>query len=123
MKECERYILTTGKASVIRDALSLVLAGVNSEGNLIPGTRKRPETFIGKQCDRLILDLRTAEGLPSAISQRVRNLRVSHLGRVLVVTGDVATPGILREIEALSHPHFFPKYAVSGLLALVSMLF
>lgn len=123
LKQDERYILTTGKASVIRDALSLVLAGVKSEGDLTPGSRERLGALTRECCDRLILDLRTAKELPSGISPKVRNLRVSHLGQVLVVTGEVTGSEILDEIEALCRPHFSPGHLASSLLAFVHMLF
>ena len=123
VEEGERYILTIGKASVIRDALSLVLAGVKSEGDLTPGSRERLEAFAKNGCDRMILDLRTGKELPGGISPRVRNLRVSHIGQVLVVTGEVSEPGILQQIEALRRPHSFPQHLTSSLLAFIHMLF
>lgn len=123
LKDRERYVLTTGKASVIRDALSLVLAGVKREGDLSRATRERIETFARGHCDQLILDLRTAEDRPGGISPRVGNLRVRHLGRVLVVTGEAAAPQILHDIKALSRPHLSPQYLGVALLVFVHMLF
>ena len=112
MKEGERYILTTGKASVIRDALCLVLARVQSEGDLTPGSCESLAAFARERCDRLILDLRTVKEPPVGIDPGVRNLRASHLGQVLVVTGEVAGSEILHEIEALRRPHRFPQQLV-----------
>lgn len=123
MKQGERYILTTGRASAIRDALSLVLAGVKSEGDLTPGSRERLGVLTREHFDRLILDLRTAKELPSGTSPRVQNLQVSHLGQVLVVTGEVTGSDILHEIEALRRPHFSLGHIASSLLAFVHMLF
>ncbi len=123
MKEGERYILTTGKTSVIRNALSLVLAGVKSEGDITPGTRQGLEALTWERCDRLILDLRMAGEPPGDTSPRVRNLRVSHLGQVLVITGEVTAPEIIREIEALRYPHSSPQHLASSLLAFAQMLF
>lgn len=123
LKNSERYVLTTGKASVIRDALVLVLAGVKPEGDLSPARRERIEAFARVHCDQLILDLRTAEDRPGGISPRVRNLRVRHLGQVLVVTGEAAGPEILHDIKALSRPHFSPQYLSAALLAFVHTLF
>jgi len=122
LKDGERYVLTTGKPSVIRDLLSLVLAEARCEGDRTPGSRERLEAFTSRRCDRLILDLRTTEELPGGISPRVRNLRVSHIGRVLVVTGVVARSRILHEIEALRRPRFSPQPLTTTLLAVVHML-
>jgi hypothetical protein len=123
LKKGERYVLATGNASVIRKALSLVLAGVKSEGDVSPGTYQSLELFARNGCDRLVLDLRTARELPAGMAPRVRNLRASHLGQVLVVTADVTASHILHEIRALCRPHFSPQYLTSGLRALAQMLF
>jgi hypothetical protein len=113
LTDIERYVLTTGKASVIREVLSLVLAGVKSEGDVSPGTYPSLESVVKNGCDRMVLELRRPKEPSACISPGVRNLRANRLGRVLVVTGDVAAPGILHEIEALSRPHFFHKYVTS----------
>lgn len=123
MQEGERHIFTTGKASVIREELSVLFAAVNYEGDIIPGTRERLEAFAKEGCDRLVLDLRTVKDPPGGIAPGVRNLRVSQLGPVLVVTGEVTNPQILHEIEALRRTHSFPQHLASGLLAFVHMLF
>lgn len=123
MDEVNRYVLTTGNTSVIRDMVSTVLAGVKSEKDLTPDSRERLQAFLNGQCERLVLDLRTTRELPSDISPRVRNLRVSHLGQVLVVTGEVTSPGIFREIEALRRPRFSLQHLACGLLAFVHVLF
>lgn len=123
MKEGERYVLTTGKASVILGALSLLLAGGKSEGNLTPGSRERLETFVSERCNRLILDLRRAKELPGAVAPKVRNLRVSHVGPVLVVTGQVTSFEILHEIESLCHSRSLLGRFASGLRAFAHLSF
>lgn len=123
MEEGERHILTTGEASVIRDALTLVLGGIKSEGDLTPSTQERIEAFTREHWTRLILDLRTARDLPDGISPKVRNLRASHIGQVLVITGEVTSPEILHEIDVLRHTHSFPAHVSSGLRSVVHMLF
>ncbi|MEJ2008327.1 MAG: hypothetical protein P8Z30_09280 [Acidobacteriota bacterium] len=123
LKDSERYILTTAKASVIRDVLSLVFAAVKSDADGIPDTSPSLETFVKSGCDRMILELRRPKESPAGVSPGVRNLRVSRLGRVLVVTGKATAPGILREIEALRRPRFFPEHLASGLVAPVRTLF
>ena len=123
MKKGERHVLATGKGPVIRNALSLVLAGVKSEDDVSPGTRQSLELFARNGCDRLLLDLRTARELPAGTVPGIRNLRASQLGQVLVVTGDVTAPEILQEVRALCRSHFSPEYLAAGLLAVAHLLF
>lgn len=123
LKERDRHILVTEKASVIRDVLSVLVAEVKSEGGATPGTHERLEAFAKEGCGRLVLDLRTVKEPSGGISRGVRNLRASQLGPVLVVTGEVAAPRILHQLEAPRHSHSFPRHVASGLLAVVHMLF
>lgn len=121
--ESRRCVLTTGKAPVIRDVLKFVLAGSNSEGDITDGTRERLWSFVKDHCDRMILDLRTVEEPAGGASPGLRKVRISHLGQVLVVTGEVTTPEILRAIDALRRPHFFPRMLTAGLFTLINILF
>lgn len=122
MKDRERYVLTTTKMSLIQDVLSLLFAGVKSEGAVISSTYESLDAFSKNGCDRLILVLRTPKETPVGISPRVGNLRVSHIGQVLVVSGEVTSPEILVQIERLRRPQFFLQYVASALLAFVHML-
>jgi hypothetical protein len=123
LKDPERYILTTAKVSVMRDVLSLVLAEAKSEGAVIPGAFRSLEVVANTGCDRMILELRRPKEPAVGIPPRVRKLRASHLGRVLVVTGDTTAPEILNEIDALRRPHLPFRHLTSGLLTFVRTLF
>ena len=123
MQDNERYILTTNKASVIRDVLSLVFEAVGSEDDGNPGGDTGIETFAESGCDRMILELQRPKGTAAGISPRVRNLRISRLGRVLVVTGKATSPGILRDLDARCSPWFFPRNLASDLAAPFRSLF
>ena len=123
MKDSERYILTTEKASVIRDVLSLVFAAVKAEGAATPDASPSLETFAESGCDRMILELLRPKEAPEGVLPMVRNLRISRLGRVLIVTGKATGPEILQDIEAIRRPHFFPELLTSGLTAPVRSLF
>ena len=123
LKDPERYILTSAKVSLIRDVLSFVLAEARSEGAITPGSFPSPEAAAKGGCDRMILELRRPKEPAPGISPRVRNLRTSRLGRVLVVTGDATAPEILHAIEALRRPHFSPQLLTSSLRAFTRTLF
>lgn len=117
LKESRRRVLTIGKASVIRDVLSLVLAAVKSEGAGPSGARQRLEALAREHWDRLILDLRTVQEPAGGGLAGVSNLRVCCIGGVPVVTGEVSTPEIFRQIRALSHPPLRPRFLHAGFIA------
>ncbi len=123
MKDSERYILTTERASVMRNVLTLVFAAGRSGDDGITGANPSLDTFAKSGCDRMILELQRPKEPLAVISPRVRNLRIFRLGRVLVVTGKATSPGILRDIEAMRRPRFFPEHLASGLFAPVRTLF
>lgn len=117
LKEGRRRVLTIGDRSVIRDVLSLILAAVRSGCAGCPDARQRLETLAGERWDRLILDLRTVIEPAGAVPPAVRNLRISCVGGVAVVTGEVSTPEIFRKIRALSHPPLRAQFLHAGLVA------
>ena len=119
LQDSERFILTTAKASLIRDLLPLVFTAAKSEADPSPRTYQSLEAFEKGGCDRMILELRRPQEPFSDNSPRVRKLRVSRLGRVLVVTGDAAIPEILHDIEAVRRSHIFPMGVASVVLAFV----
>lgn len=123
MEDNERYILSTAKASVMRDVLALLFAAARSGDDSISGASPSLETCAKSGCDRMVLELLRPKEPPTGMSARVRNLRVSRLGRVLVVTGQATVPGILHDIDVVRRPRFFPEHLASGLFAPVRTLF
>lgn len=71
----------------------------------------------------MILDLRTPKERTGENSPGVRNLRASRIGQVLVVTGEVTGPQMLREFDALRRSHLSIRNVTSGLVAVAHMLF
>jgi hypothetical protein len=122
LQDTERYILTTDKPSVMRNVLSLVSAGAGSEGAETQGVGLCPDTVAKDGCDKMILELRRPKGPAAGIVPRIKNLRTSRFGRVLVVTGDATVPELFREIDALRHP-YSPRHLRSGLLAFGRSIF
>ncbi len=122
MQDTERYILTTDKPSVMRNVLSLVSAGAGSEGVVTQGSVLCLDTVAKDGFDKMILELRRPKGPASGVFPRIRNLRTSRFGRVLVVTGDATVPELFREIDALRHP-YSPRQLRSGLLAFGRTIF
>ena len=117
LQDPDRYFLTTGNPSVMRNVLSLVTARDKSDGAL------NPEAIENHRWEKMILELRRPKESAAGAAPEVTNLRTSHLGRVLVVTGDATAPEILDEIDALRHPQFSLRWLTSGLLALGRTVF
>ena len=111
LQDPDRYFLTTGNASVMRNVLSFVSARDKSEGAL------SPEAVEKDRWEKMILELRRPKEPAAGVAAEVKNLRTSHLGRVLVVTGDATSPEILDEIDALRRPQFSLSWLTSGLVA------
>jgi DNA-binding NtrC family response regulator len=122
MKEGERRIFVVEKAPSVRNALCALLAGVGCEGNGAHSIREMHERFGEANRDKLVLDLRFAGTLPDPVSPGVKNLEASLVGRILVVTGEVADPKIFRQIEELGLTHFSLKHIFSSLRTFVHAL-
>lgn len=111
LQDPDRYFLTTGNASVMRNVLSFVSAEIESEGAL------SPDTVENDRWEKMILELRRPKEPAAGAAPQVKNLRTSHFGRILVVTGDATAPEIFDEIDALRRPQFSFRGLTSGLLA------
>jgi hypothetical protein len=123
VKEDDRRIVITERASVIRNAFSVLLTGIESEGDATPGTREILQEFSKQDCHNLILDLREVEEPFAGAPIGIRNLHASRVGRVLVVICEIDAPRIFQQIENLCRPRFFPKQWTSGLAAFMHMFF
>jgi hypothetical protein len=111
----DRFVFTADRMPRIRSALSILLAGLESEGKVTRSAREKLDRVLNHDCDGLILDVRRARLRPDEVSPAVRNVRASLLGRVLVVTGEVTEPQVLQQIEALGALHFPLKHMTTGL--------
>lgn len=118
-----RHIFTAENPQRIRSALSVLLAGAQSEGDVTRSAHERLRDFMRGGCERLMLDLRAVEMPPDGNYSAVRNVRAVHLGGVLVVTGEVADPDVFRQIKEVQHPHVSAKRLASNFRAFVHALF
>jgi CheY-like chemotaxis protein len=123
VKESERRIFIIEQAPSIRNVLSTLMPGAESNGDIAHSTLETLEKFGEGEGDKLVLDLRCAAILPGEVSPAIKNFQGSRLGRVLVVTGEVTDPQIFRQIEELRRPHFSSKHLTFSLRAFVHALF
>jgi len=123
MEDGERRIFVVEKASRVRKALCVLLAGAECEGDVAHGTRMIDEMFAGANRDQLILHLRYAPTPHNRVSSRVKILEESLVGGILVLIGQVTDPRVFQEIEELLVSHFSLKYMTSSFRTIVHALF
>jgi CheY-like chemotaxis protein len=100
-----RNVLIIEHEPFLRNVLYVLLAGLGCEGN-IAQTAQQALAMIEKQSfDAVLLDLRCSEMPAGEMVSAIRQLRPSLVGRVLVITGEVADPQALEMIKRNCWPH------------------
>ena len=106
-----RNVLIVEDEPSIRNVLYLLLAGLGCEGN-VAHTAQQALSMIEKQSfDAMLLDLRCSEMPAAEMASAIKELRPSLVGRVLVITGEVADPQTLEMIKKNCWPHI-PRHRV-----------
>ncbi|MGA3167567.1 MAG: response regulator [Terriglobia bacterium] len=111
-----RKVLIVEDESSIRNVLYVLLAGLGCDGHIAHNARQAL-SMIRQDCfDAVLLDLRSAN-LPPAdqMVSAITELRPSLVGRVLVITGEVADPDTLAMLERCALPHVPRSRVVSEL--------
>lgn len=101
-----RKVLIIEDEPSIRNVLYVLLAGLGCDGHIAYDARQAL-SMIRQDCfDAVLLDLRAAH-LPPAeqMVSAITELRPSLVGRVLVITGEVADPETLATLERYALPH------------------
>lgn len=109
MMQGERRVLIAEKAAVIREALSILASSAELEGNVSSGIREALQALREGNYDSMILELRAEERAEGDTSPAVRNIRISHMGHILVASVEITSPRILQQIAELHSPHFSPE--------------
>lgn len=115
----ERHVLTVEKTSLVLKVLNALSTDAEAGGGEVLRTLKELEKFAKDGCGRLILDLDAIEEPDSEMPQGVRNVGVSLIGGVLVVTCQVSSREIVR-IKMLTRRHSLPKHLISSFNGLFS---
>ncbi len=103
---CERRkVLIVEDEPAIRNVLYVLLAGLNCEGD-IAVSGKQALAMVGReQFDAVLLDLRCLNLAPEQVVSEIKEVQPSLVGRVLVITGEVADAETLDLIERYCLPH------------------
>lgn len=115
----ERHVLTVNKSPLVKKVLDALLVGVQADGGVPAETRIGLGELSKRGFNRLILNLQVMKSPFAEKSPAFLNLDVCEVGGVLVLTGQISRPWMLR-VEELCRQHFSSTYLLSGFGALVS---
>jgi CheY-like chemotaxis protein len=101
-----RKVLIVEDEPSIRNVLYVLLAGLGCDGEVANDARQALLMIRKEQFDAVLLDLRTAHLPPDEMVSNILELRPSLVGRVLVITGEVADPPTLEILTRRAVPHF-----------------
>ncbi len=111
MQVGEKHVLTIQEPPLILKALNALSTGVESESGEAYGTLKRLAEFEKEGCGRLILNLQEAQEQKGGSPSNIRNVGVTLVGGVLVVTCQVTTREI-HQIKGLTRRRSFPGHLI-----------
>src|SRR2546427_10893192 len=87
-----RKVLILEDEPSIRNVLCVLLSGVGCEGDVALTDRQALELVSRESFDAVLLDLRSCSYSPEKLVADMERIRPSLVGRVLVITGEVADP-------------------------------
>ena len=106
-----RKVLIIEDEPSIRNVLYVLLAGLGCDGEIAHNEDQAMSMIRQDEFDAVLLDLRSAQ-LPQMVSA-ITEIRPSLVGRVLVITGEVADPSTIEMLEQYAVPHF-PRSRVTS---------
>jgi DNA-binding response OmpR family regulator len=101
----QRRVLIIEDEPSIRNVLYVLLAGLGFEGDVSHSSAQALAMISRESFDAVLLDLRSSEIAAEKIVAQIREIRPSLVGRVLVITGEVADRETLELIERHTLPH------------------
>ena len=112
-----RKVLILEDELVIRHVLCVLLAGLGCEGHVVHNCRQALASINRQSFDAVLLDLRCSELPPEQLVSEIMDVQPNLVGRLLVITGEVAGPEILAMIERHSLAHVRRQQITSELWA------
>jgi len=110
-----RKVLILEDEPTIRNVLYVLLAGLGCEGDVVHNSRQAIASINRQTFDAVLLDLRCSELPPEQLVSEILDVQPNLVGRLLVITGEVADPEILAMIERNSLAHV-PRQQVTTAL-------
>jgi DNA-binding NtrC family response regulator len=98
-KPQHRRVLIVEDEPSIRNILYVLLAGLGCEGDAVPDGQQALAKIRREEFDAVLLDLRCSNINAEDVVPQIQEVRPSLVGRVLVITGEVADAATLDLIE------------------------
>jgi len=108
-----RKVLIIEDEPSIRNMLFVLVAGLGCEGDVAHNSQQALTMLRQGRFDAVLLDLRSSSLPPEQVISAITDLRPSLVGRVLVMTGEVADPATLDMLERSAVPHL-PRSRVAS---------
>lgn len=100
-----RRVLIVEDEPSIRNVIYVLLAGLNCDGD-VAYSGQQALAMIGKEkFDAVLLDLRCTNLPAERVVSQIQDIRPSLMGRVLVITGEVADQKTIKMIEQYCLAH------------------
>jgi CheY-like chemotaxis protein len=90
-----RKVLIVEDEPSIRNTLYVLLAGLGCEGDAVPDGQHALVKIRREQFDAVLLDLRCCNVNAATVVPQIQEVRPNLVGRVLVITGEVADAATL----------------------------
>jgi two-component system response regulator PilR (NtrC family) len=103
--QARRKVLIIEDEPSIRNVIYVLLAGLGCESDVAHNGRQALAMIQHENFDAVLLDLRCSDLPPEQVVSQLREIRPNLVGRVLVITGEVADPQTLEMIERNCLPH------------------
>jgi DNA-binding NtrC family response regulator len=100
-----RKVLIIEDEPSIRNIIYVLLAAADCDGEIAYSGKQALGMVSRGSFDAVLLDIRSSDTPPEEMVSQMKKLRPSLVGRVLVITGEIADPKILDWIEHHSLHH------------------
>ena len=110
-----RKVLILEDEPAIRNVLYVLLAGLGCEGDVVHNSRQALASINRQTFDAVLLDLRCSELPPDQLVSEIIEVQPNLIGRLLVITGEVATGETLAMIERNSLAHVSRQQVTTAL--------
>jgi DNA-binding NtrC family response regulator len=103
--QVRRKVLIIEDDASMRNVLYVLLASQNLDGDVASSGRQALSMISRESFDAILLDLRCQNVLADQMLSQICRLRPNLIGRVLVITGEIADPKSLELIARNCLPH------------------
>lgn len=121
-KSPHRKVLMIDTERDVRNVIYMLIARLGYEGEVADGVRSALARLAEEHFDAVLLDIRCSGNAAAQVMSQIRDLRPSLVGRVLVITGDIASPEEMDMIERECLPQIRRRDLIKDLAVLLKSL-